>query len=264
MIAVTERDVDIFRVLSSGPTTFDQLYGTMLRKQLFFKPQALRKRLHILMTAHYLASRVYHSRNGGHRYSLYALTDQSAGVLVESGYDYHWIRKALPDEYRVTHELAVTEVVRAIKREAGQIDYDVSIRDEMSLKEEKTRRKKTTYPDLLVSIRIVVNKRVTKQEIAIEVDNSTIPPYRVVEKARKLGHMTVYLCMTTQRIDALRRAFSYTGDEKLCNKLVFGLLSDFSSKVFLGTTLINVSGQTGTFFPEETTTAKRREVPKKF
>jgi hypothetical protein len=182
-------------------------------------------------------------------------------VLVENGYNYHWIRKALPDDVLVTHELAVTDVVRAIKREAAQADYDVSIRDELSLKEEKTKRRKTTYPDLLVSIRVLLNKRPTRQEIALEVDNSTIPPYRVVEKARKLNHMTVYLCMTTQRIDSLRRAFSDTRDEKLWNRLAFGLLSDFTGKVFLGTTLINVAGQTGTFLPEGAT-VKRREAPK--
>src|SRR4030043_2597 len=155
MVIITERDVNIFKVLSSGASDLTDI-KRMLRDvyKTEVTPNALQKRLSLLKKDGYIQSRVYARRNDGIKikkegyekqedeklnrsnvpFALYALTFLSIAVLVERGYDHNWIRACLPGPPFIKHDEMVREVVRAIKKEAARVGYSFGLVDELNLK----------------------------------------------------------------------------------------------------------------------------------
>lgn len=260
-VYLTDRDIDIFRILSSGPTAI----GHLQRQLQFFRSQhtyedkddskdlnrknekntsekhLLVIRLSKLKKFGYIESRRYGDRTGKNGvYSLYTLTMHSKQVLVDDyKYDPTYIRMGLPHMYGVSHELLVTDVVRTIKREAGKLKYDFSLKDENTLRSESN-KKGERFPDLLVELRIPDNRgKNTLKELAIEVDNSTHPPLNVFEKAKVLfgqyGISIMILCNDRPRINKLIETFAPLADSKMTDRIYIAFSQEFSDKGFANT-----------------------------
>lgn len=246
MADITERDIDIFRILSSGPATFVQIKSLLKRVYRSEVSQyALYKRLSILRKDKLIISRQYRNRDGKGRFVLYGITPLSVQTLVTQGYAVERIRTNMPSELTVAHEMAVTDVVRAIKRESARYQYDFTFLDENTLKEMyRGKRKKIVYPDLLVNLVFNTRPEPTKKQLAVEIDNSTILASKLFEKMKKMKWTTLMLCTTTMRINVLRKKFMI--DEDLYGKVFFALLSEFCPKGFIGTSWMTIDGGNAT------------------
>src|SRR5208337_3578169 len=85
LVVVTERDKDMFRILSSGATPYVQLksiFENMQKKKI--SDNALWVRLSKLKAANYIASRAYANRTGQGKFALYALTKLSNDILCDA------------------------------------------------------------------------------------------------------------------------------------------------------------------------------------
>lgn len=251
MAQISERDKDIFRFLSSGPATIEQInaYLTKIgRGKQFSKTTTkdsfptreqklayLYLRLNRLIKAGYVKSKRYNNRSGSGGYALYALTSRSIAVLTEMGHMAEMVRHNLPQPFFVTHELAVTDIVRMIKKESYNRGFELVFLDENILKTtSKENKKKANYPDLLLKMR----KKEIYKEVAIELDNGTIVVADIVKKLKDTKTVTVVLCMVQKRIDAIRAGFLSRGIET--TPVCFGLLSDFLKTGLFGTEFITI------------------------
>jgi hypothetical protein len=240
-VAITERDLNIFRFLSSGCATFVQIQNAL--KTIYKMPisaGALRKRLSLLQAAGYIVSKKYYDKNKG--YTLYTLEEPAIDELVRQGYAIERIRWGLPHPTFAVHELAITEIVRTIRREAAKQLYDFSIFDEKVLR--KIAPDAKSYPDLIVKLVFnIAGKRIEKS-LAIEYDNGTQYAIDVVQKIRNIKYPVIILSKTSDRIDVLKRVFS-KADEKLNNRVFFGLLTEFYKSGLLNTEFTTASGKVG-------------------
>lgn len=276
---ITSRDLNIFRILSSGPAQLGfiqqqlELFKRGKRsrmpaddpddpesdrtemtekheiksRQIYLARRVLVVRLSQLKKSGLIASRRYRAMTGRGIFTLYSLTPTSRDVLVLDGYAREHIRITLPHKYGVTHELAVSDIVRAIKREAGAVHYGFSIKDENALRSESKNRR-GRFPDLLVTISIPRRQEAPlKKVLALEFDNSTEDPDYVVAKARGLAQKkklpSLILCREPQRIERLRRKFDELAKEDLRLMVFFSLLNDFTSKGFVGTKWLTIDGR---------------------
>jgi len=246
MVQLNSKDTDIFRVLSSGATSYldivlilEKVYkytiikekgeigdrsseaGEMEKhrpgrkrfagtneKQITSK--GLKNRLSELKREGYIVSDIYPRSDGPGVFALYALTPLSMAELINQGYDNNWIRSNLPKLNFIAHDKIVTETVRAIKREAGRTGYDFGIVDENRLREMyiKGNRSKALYPDLFVRITLHAGSEQITKRLNIEIDNNTLRPEAIADKVKKLDHKTIILCTNMQRIESLRRTFT--------------------------------------------------------
>lgn len=244
MAIITERDKEILRFLSSGPATISQIYEHLKKTGKAASVNGSGKgflydRLSRLSKGKYVKSKIYANREGHGTEALYALDEYSKDVLVNMGYMVEMIRTTLPESYFVTHELAVTAVVRKLKRESYSEGYELSFKDENTLKAEAKslkNRKRKSYPDLLVRAR----KKDVLKEFAIEIDNGTIPVNDVVKKLKDSKTVTIVLCMEQKRINALRAGFA--AQEIYDIPVCFGFLADFYKTGIFGTEFTSVGG----------------------
>jgi hypothetical protein len=230
MVVITERDVNIFKVLSSGASNLKDI-RRMLRDvyKTEVTPNALQKRLSLLRKDDYIRSRVYARENDGKSgkkkgygkqvgenlnrniipFALYTLTVLSIAVLVERGYDHNWIRAYLPGASFIEHDEMVREVVRAIKREAARVGYSFGLIDELNLKRMARRyRSKENLPDLLVRITLDVGSKQIVKRYNLEIDNSTESPSYLVYKVLRSKRKTLIICNNSKsRMEAFLRAF---------------------------------------------------------
>lgn len=106
MVAIMERDMDIFKILSKGPATRDAVYSAFNDKSVvYIIPQTTRykpkvgaffQRLWMLKKNNCLKSQRYYIREKKH-FTLYALTALSAELLCkEEGYKPEAIKMVLP------------------------------------------------------------------------------------------------------------------------------------------------------------------------
>ncbi|HAM50601.1 MAG TPA: hypothetical protein DCP92_07855 [Nitrospiraceae bacterium] len=277
---ITPRDLNIFRILSSGPAQlgFIQQQLELFKRdershrpeedpdhtdiepeeaqpskrdeksrQVYLARRVLIARLSQLGKSGLIASKRYRAMTGRGVFTLYSLTPTSHDILVQDGYAREHIRMNLPHKYGVTHELAVTGVVRSIKREAGAIHYGFSIKDENTLRSESKNRR-GRFPDLLVTINVPrSHEGAVRKVLALEVDNSTEDPAYVVAKARGLAQKkklpSLILCNDSRRIEELRRKFAELGKETLRLMVFFSLLNDFTSKGFAATRWLTIDGR---------------------
>lgn len=242
MIQLTEKDVDIFRILSSGATAYMDIETLLERsyrytiirgrkgdnetgkhKKRGFQGsnskettrKGLKNRISELKAEGFILSRVYPRRDGPGIFALYVLTPLSMAVLIEHGYDSSWIRMNLPGNYSIAHDKMVTETVRAIKREGGRVGYNYAIIDEVRLKEMHGKSKADAiFPDLFARITLDVGSEEIIKRYHIEIDNNTLRPEVIVEKVRKAAIKNIILCTIMSRIESLRRAFIGAIDEE--------------------------------------------------
>lgn len=291
MADATPRDINIFRVLASGPVTADAI-AIFLKKigergqsaeghsgvysHNMNKP-ALIVRLNKLKQSNFIASQRYRSRDGKGVFTLYALTKHSVRLLVEEGVPSDYIRIGLPDRFMVAHELEVTDVVRTIKREAGKGLYTFHMEDENTLKANTEGGKKNIqYPDLYLKVFIKMGSDTKVRDMGIEVDNSTIQPKLVVDKVKKTFRQrkwrTMMLCTTRDRIDRLQAAFCADSDhivnhpkdaletsfinDFIVSGVFFALQSDFSANGLLGTGWVSMKGVSASFAPAKKSSSK--------
>ena len=274
---ITPRDLNIFRILSSGPAQlgFIQQHLELFKRgkrsrrpaedaddinpadilekhetksrQIYLAKRVLVVRLSQLRKSGLIASRRYRALTGRGIFTLYSLTPTSRDILVQGGYAREHIRMTLPHKYGVTHELAVCDIVRSIKREAGAVHYGFSIKDENTLRSE-SRNRRGRFPDLLVTIYVPRRQEAPlKKVLALEYDNSTEDPDYVVAKARGLAQKkklpSLILCKDSQRIEKLRGRFDELAKEDLRVMVFFSLLNDFTSKGFVGTKWLTIDGR---------------------
>lgn len=241
MVIINDRDVNIFKVLSSGASDLTDI-KRMLRDvyKTEVTPNALQKRLSLLKKDGYIQSRVYAKKNEGIRikkegyenedsgnlirnnvpFALYALTFLSIAVLVERGYDHNWIRACLPGPPFIKHDEMVREVVRAIKKEAARVGYSFGLVDELNLKRMARKYKsKENLPDLLVRLTLDVGSEQIVKRYNLEIDNNTISPSYMVDKVLRSKRRTLIICNDSKsRMEAFLRAFkSAVKDEEKKN-----------------------------------------------
>lgn len=229
MIITTDRDIDIYRILSSGPATREFLYDAYRKSVLKIKTDNLAEsnekqtktkigksgfflRLWLLKKNGYLKSQQYSRRDRKGFFALYALTQTSSDILCEhAGYRVETIRMGLPPDSRVSHDLQVSDTVRAIKREGGRFPYDYFIVDE-DWQRKTAQKKRQAFSDLLVLVRLDIKGKETKSSFHIEIDNNTIAPIYVKEKVRKMTNPTLILCTTSRRKEILQFLFKHDYD----------------------------------------------------
>lgn len=243
--AITDRDKDILRFLSSGPALLSELLTALKRMKWQVTKAALLIRLSVLRKCDYIISKYYYNRTGLGRYSLYALTKRSLDVLVSAGYMREHVRLGLPDKIEVSHEIAVTSIVRAIKKEASKTGYGFSIMDEKTLKQRFRKSKGRKFPDLLVRLIFNIAGAEKEKDIYVEYDNSTTYAVEVLEKVVEHKNVTLILCPTSERLNTLKRVFGKSDDWVNAN-VIFGLLSDFYETGFLGTNFTTPQGDKAT------------------
>ncbi|MEW6587403.1 MAG: hypothetical protein AB1442_17565 [Nitrospirota bacterium] len=237
MVIITDRDIDIFKILSSGASDLTDI-RRMLRDvyKTEVTPNALQKRLFLLKRDDYIQSKTYARKNDGIRvknegyenregaksmktnvpFALYALTVLSIAVLVDKGYDHNWIRASLPGPPFIRHDEMVREVVRAIKREAGRVGYSFGLVDELNLKKMASKYKtKENLPDLLVRLTLDIGSEQIIKRYNLEIDNNTISPSHMVDKVLTSKRKTLIICNDSKsRMESFLRAFkSATRDE---------------------------------------------------
>jgi len=240
-VAITERDINIFRFLSSGCATFTQIQNAL--KVIYKMPVsavALRKRLSLLQAGGYIVSKKYYSENKG--YVLYTLEEPAIDILVQNGYAVERIRWGLPHPAFAVHELAVTEIIRTIRRDAAKNLYDFSIFDEKVLK--KIAPDAKGYPDLIVKLVFNVAGKTIEKSIAIEYDNGTQYAIDIVQKVRNIKYPVIILSRTLDRIGVLKKVF-LKAEEKLHNRVFFALLNEFYKAGLLNSEFTTVNGKIG-------------------
>jgi hypothetical protein len=252
-VHISERDVDIFRVLSSGCTALPTLLSVMKKRNEYrnLTRSGLIVRLCRLRKAGYIESGRYQNRNGAGWFTLYSLkvdkrkkNAPAVEILVKNGYARERVRTGLPSAHTVSHEIAVTETIRAIKRESAKAQYSFSILDESTLKVFAVGPKPNkVFPDLLVKLTFEVSGEQKTKTIAIEFDNGTRHAMNVLEKTKALNRPTLILCNITERINTLRRVFENANDNTLNKQVCFGLLhEDFYHNGLMRSNFISVSG----------------------
>ncbi len=244
---ITERDMDIFRMLSSGPATFIQI---RLGMEKIYKREmseaVLWTRLSKLKGSRYIKSRRYASSEGQGRFSLYSLSLLSIGLLVKAGYPAGSLRAGLPDDVALAREMRVTTVVRAIKKEGARL-YEYQIADKRTLKQAAEGAGKAACPDLHVRLIFHASGKRLVRVFDMEIDDGAVLPAHAARRISRLSpHTVVVLCAVEQRMDAVRRAVVSRHSPNIPGKLFFGLLSDFARNGFMGTGWLDAGGRSTT------------------
>ena len=112
-MAVTERDIDILKILSSGPTESRLILDLMAKIYHHnMKPNVIHARLSALKKEDCVMSQKYNDRSNygnprAHRFihTLYALDEGALEPLVKFGYTPDIIRLGLPTPVLVTRAL---------------------------------------------------------------------------------------------------------------------------------------------------------------
>lgn len=291
---ITQRDMGILKALMPGPATIENLIKqsgfkilphTGGRKNSGEKTTAkkytpkskeyfpLVKRLEKLKRDRYLQSRRYINRDGKGSSALYALTPYSIEVLTRNGINTVNVRYALPSRFTVAHELEVTDAVKTLMQESAVYGYALKIEDENAMKSaSKGVKGKLLYPDLHVITQFILHGEKSTSHTALEIDNNTIPPDQVAEKAKKIyeGQKWNVLILTTtrERMEKLKRAVAVIleRDKKLAQNsesmeliqktyraIFFGTQADFSAKGLIGMADVfsKADGKIGSIAPRE-------------
>lgn len=281
MPIVIDFDVDIFRVLSSGPSTFSMLRDELHKlRRTKIKDTYLIKRLSKMRNLKTIESKKYADPESGKTMSLYCLLEGALEHLYQHHYDLDKVRYGyLPESRDVRHELAVTGVTRTLKKEASRIGYKLSIVDERTLREEaNSKRRKGPLPDLFIVL--VVESGYTERIeriYNIEVDMGTIKPQKIIEKIKRSRNKTIMICNRTERIEKLQAEFQkeyqemtlqkekVKKDNKIIQKdlihaIIFGTLQDFSNNGLLSSNFQSILGNPRPIFAEEDAKVLKRQA----
>ena len=286
-MAITERDILIFKVLSSGPAKLSVIKDllTKIYKE-DIDSEALRVRLYALRQQKYVQAKRYVPRGivklrykdkklrqegmtnkegsqnkrqmmaqnklNGWGHTLYALTEGAVEWLGMVGYTRDKIRIGLPGQFFVAHELMVTDIVRAVKREASQLRYDFQIYDENTIRALDFGKKHKSFPDLVVILRFIVDGQYKMRTVAVEIDNDTEVPAAVfVKMIKHIEPIILVLCPTSQRIVKLQQFIIKQTDFDLMHKVFFGNVNDFSANGFFDSELLTIVNSPANFIPRK-------------
>ncbi len=247
---VTSRDVDIFKIVSSGIHTAAQI-KVELGKFVSKYPKApddkgdrlsrviswfaLRRRLSKLGRDGYFESKKYpykkdkrdNNSTSGIK-ACYVLGEAGEEYLIKNhSYNPKHIRRNLPHKKHLSHEFQVVSIVKTIKREGNSLGYSYDMEDEDYLKGRTRGAKKgIPYPDLHVRLSFKMGRDIVSRNVAIELDNGSTHPRHVAEKARILYDrekwLNIFLCPNSERIETLRAGFAdYIEEQKARAKDAF-------------------------------------------
>ena len=284
---IQSRDVDIFRTMSSGPSTSAQIRndlkkfpsrkeGNLDDKETDYSRDmsynALTIRLSRLKRGNYIASDLY-LRDDGRSEALYVLTPRAIDILVgKHGFNPKHIRNILPSQETASHELQVVSIVKTIKRDGGKLHYRYDIEDENYLKQKTQGAKKNVfYPDLYVKLSYDYKGTSPTRNLAVELDNGTMKPHLVAAKAHAINKAnnwpSMFICPNPKRIDILRDGFAkYIESEaekmfdeeskeeirKLYGRVFFTTTYNFFEKGFLRTKWLMINeGETADVIPDK-------------
>jgi hypothetical protein len=234
---ITPRDIDIFKTLVSGPSTFKHILqelNSMGRRDPKSEDDrgesygrktttaALKVRLLKLGRQGYITSRRYWDRQKGGVIALYVLGHPALEELVSShGYKVNHIRNMLPSPDKGTHEMLVTSLVRAVRREALRNDFDLDYEDENWLKSTLGGPKKgMSYPDLYVKLVFKMGGGLRHAaHLGLEIDNLSMSHRRMFDKARYIFQERKWynMILSNKRIrcDSLQQSFFKYVDQEI-------------------------------------------------
>ena len=242
MLNLTNRDIDLFKVMSLGVATYKMIIDLFNKAYSHaISDPALLRRLSMLRSAGYIESRkeCYRKRSG--HFTIYALTKTGAQAFAELGNSVESIRPGLPETDFLRHELNVTAVLHVIHIESSEGHYRYNFIDSSILKKYREKYSKDSIPDLQMTLRLK-NRNI---ELNLEVD---LGPVLIPKMVGRIGDQTktdrliLILCNSEARIQTLRTACYYAGfDNK--DRLFFAGLGDFIKFGFLQTKLRSVDNQ---------------------
>jgi DNA-binding PadR family transcriptional regulator len=237
-----ERDLTIFKLMADGPITAQWLYQNS--HEFFASLDAVYQRLRRLTQSEFINTRRYYSQKNNRTFSLYALSEAGCQVLMaRTTVTTDQIRMNLPASHTVDHELAVSSVLRTLKKESSWLECELQFIHEDALRQSTTTaRKKQNFPDLFVSIRNAENLAV----IQFEVDMGSIPPRQILAKTKEFKELTIFLCQSKTRIAQLQRMFEEQS-AKFNRTVFFADLEQFcrENSGISGTDLISIGNIRG-------------------
>ena len=290
MAAPTERDIQIFAILASGPRSFKDIQVGLQKHcgRDVSKTEDKREGWNYNMTDTALKTRLSRLRKDGFiksaRYrdeikdgipSYYVLGEKAKDLLVSSyGYKPTYIRNTLPDKKLLSHELLVVEAVKTVKAESAKLAYEMDMEDENYLKARARGAKKYhAYPDVHFVLMFETPAGTVIKDIALEIDNGTMDPALIVEKTRKLFDKsfkakctTHILSRTRERVEQLIGAFSRyaqmketfanTADDRKIieifkKRVAFATVGDFCVKGFVNTNWLTMERLAGFVDPNK-------------
>jgi hypothetical protein len=233
-ISPREIEFALFDILASGCATYPEVKHFLGEKfkgrtgngnpdeerKSRLTDQSLFKLLSQLKKNDLIQSGRYYDRERGRNFVLYANSQNSVELLMESGYPDNHIRTPyLPGKFGFTHDQILTKTVRKIKHDSHICMYDYAFEDELALRRSSEKSKKgDMYPDLSLRLR---NRSGDEWSFRIEVQRSRD---RVQEFARKLGKTknNIVLCKDRRLIHDIKNTHIYVHDHAL-----FALIDDF-------------------------------------
>jgi hypothetical protein len=210
---ISSRDMElaIFGRLSCGCTTYPALKSSLINRfedhtkkegpdetdHGKLSDKSLYKFLSLLRKNNLIQSARYFDRTKRKNFTLYANTEDSIDILIkESGYPYDHIRSPyLPGRFAFWHDMALTEVVRTIKRYGQIYSYQYGFIDEFALRRATTEKSKKgdQFPDLKLRIK---TREGNVYFFRIEVQRSRD---RVMDFAKKLSKSKNNLVLYSDR-----------------------------------------------------------------
>ncbi len=284
---ISDRSVRILSYLIDGPALFkrirDHLAGIKevdpkqpgkINRFDSMSNASLYNTLSVLKRSGYINTERYRKGQSRVNIALYALAPLGVEELRKQGVCTDYCRLQFPSRATIAHELQVVEVVRTIRKEMDNYRLKHRIEDEYALKK-RTRgpRRKAGYPDLRLTIELKRAPHRIVKDLAIEIDNSTIPAARVIDKAMQIWDAyawpTMLLCTTTVRIDRLRdqlnewvaqeleraaarrKTVAPDAARAMQNRVFFALTSDFIRQGVLGISWERADGLKANLVPDK-------------
>ncbi|MEW6409749.1 MAG: hypothetical protein AB1488_06510 [Nitrospirota bacterium] len=228
-VSITDRDIDIFKTLSAGPATLEQLYRYHWKKNRneFLHKENLRKRLSKLVNAGFLYKQRY-NRTRITSGILYYLTRLSVEYLtVYCNYAAENIRMSIVSQEDMFKELIITEVVRVVKSDMMKRQMKYLIRDSRWFLS-NTENGDGISPDLYIRIKDSNTER--KYFVVVDIGSEVIRD--VINRVQAIRGVVLIITLNKMRFDILKKTLLQVDDHALYIKTCFILLSELSSKGF--------------------------------
>lgn len=286
MVKITDRDIDIFKLLASGPLVAERLRQELANFEIKGRVNAgdeedgyrramsygaLRQRLSILKRSGLITSRIFPDRKGKGFHAVYALTGRSREILVRAGVRHEFIRTTLTnDQFRIAHELQIVDVIKKIKSEAWQSGYLYMIEDRDQLKKRIDVGKGMHFPDLHVRIEFEAGKGTGKRHFAVEIVDVAKSHLHIIDLARRNltdhgWHSLILSPSPTQMDNLIEKLNLYLSAEverdgsasrigellRFGESMFFAPIVDFLQKGLSGTLLSTLSGREVRVFPKD-------------
>jgi DNA-binding PadR family transcriptional regulator len=270
---IMARDVFLFEKLSDGAATFSTIEGWSKEwaarhteggasKGSVTSSSAMAVRLHKLRKAGFIQSKRYRRRGVKPPFVLYALTNYAVEYLAE----FHRIepsrvrtvRAYLPSQEAVTHELAVTDVVRRLKKDAIALDAEIEITGKRWLMGNMMSEIKNVldqsnpgdvFPDLHVPFTYWKDGIEVKKGFTFLILDATAAARKTALKLEKVIRLwqgtALVLCDLDSTIKEIGDAVMARGGAQLGSRVFFGLLNKYLEFGLSRTRWRNATGKIG-------------------